>query len=122
MNNIKECKVPTDLREKIIKSWSWASDLIDYRDCLLHYTILSKSVLPSVMVIHSENEIIALIVELPDNPEARKLKDFKFETHIDYLGYANSTYLKLFDLCYYVLENTHSEVKDSITDRQTDRE
>jgi len=36
--------------------------------------------------------------------------DFQFDKKIDYLGYAHSTYLKLFDLCYYVLEDTNAEV------------
>ena len=109
-NNIEICKMNNNLKDSIIRSWDWASNLIEYRDCLLHYTILSMSSLPSVMVVHSENRLIALLVWLPDNPEARKIANFKFETHIDYLGYAHATYLKLFDLCYYVLKDTYSEV------------
>ena len=111
-NSIEKCKMPSPLKKTIIKSWIWVSDLIDYRDCLLHYTILSKSVLPYVMVIHSDDRVIALIVELPDNSKVQSISNFRFDSHIDYLGYAHSTYLKLFELYRYVLTDTYSEVKN----------
>jgi hypothetical protein len=107
-NNISKSKIPDNLKNEIVQSWSWASDLIDYRDCLLHYTILHKSCLPDVIVFHSEERIIGLFAQLPDNPSARKIANFQFDNRIDYLSYAHSTYLKLFDLCYFVLQDTYS--------------
>lgn len=112
INNIEKCKMPDNLKDSIIKSWVWAKNLVEYRDCLLHYSILSKSSLPAVMVIHSENRVVAIFVWLPDNPQVRKAKDFKFDIHLDYLGYAHETYLKLFDLCFYMLKDTLSEVRN----------
>jgi hypothetical protein len=109
-NNIEECKMPINLKNEIVKSWNWVSDLIDYRDCLLHYTVLHRSPLPYILALHSEKRTIGLFAELPDNPKARKIRDFQFDKKLDYLGYAHSTYLKLFDLCYYVLEDTNAEV------------
>jgi hypothetical protein len=105
-NNINECKMPDRLKDELAQSWSWVSDLIDYRDCLLHYTILHKSCFPDVMVFHSEQRIIGLFAQLPDNPNARKIENFQFDKKIDYLFYAHSTYLKLFDLCYFILQDT----------------
>jgi hypothetical protein len=107
-NNIGKCKIPDDLKNEIVQSWNWASDLIEYRDCLLHYTILHKSCLPNVMVFHSEDRIIGLFTQLPDNPKARKIENFQFDKKIDYLSYAHFTYLKLFDLCYFVLKDACS--------------
>jgi hypothetical protein len=52
---------------------------------------------------------------LPDNPKARKTQDFTFDKHRDYLGYAHSTYVKLVDLCLYVLNDTLSEAKKSLS-------
>ena len=110
-NNIKNCRMPDNLRDFIISNKNWTSTLINYRDCLLHFETLSKTGLPSVMIIHSENRIIAQFIWLPDNPEAFSKKKFSFDKHIDYLGYAHSTYLKLVDLCFYILQDTNLELK-----------
>jgi hypothetical protein len=110
--NIQNCKMPDHLRRTIIENKRWTSDLIEYRDCLLHYEILSRSYLPSVTVIHSEKRIIAQFIWLPDNPKIRSIRNFTFDNHVDYLGYAHSTYLKLLNLCLYILRDTSSEFKN----------
>lgn len=108
--NIQNCKMSDNLRRFIFENKDWTSNLIEYRDCLLHYEILSRSYLPSTMIIHSENRIIAQFIWLPDNPKTRSTRNFNFENHIDYLGYAHSTYLKLLNLCLYILKDTHLEL------------
>jgi len=108
--NLENCKMPDNLKNFLIRNAYWTSELKNYRDCLLHYEILSRSYLPSVMVVHSKDRVIALFVWLPDNPETRSVRRFSFDKNIDYLGYAHSTYLKLVDLCYYILKDTYSEM------------
>jgi hypothetical protein len=109
-NSIQKCTMSDNLKAFFTRNQNWTSDLIDYRDCLLHYEILSGSYLPSVIIIHSENRIIAQFIWLPDNPKVYSIRKFSFDKHIDYLGYAHSTYLKLVDLCFYILKDTCSEV------------
>jgi len=111
-NDIQNCKMPDDLRNFIVKNREWTSTLINYRNCMTHYEILSRTARPSVMIIHSENRVIAQFIWLPDNPEAFSKKKFSFDKHIDYLGYAHSTYLKIVDLCSYILRDTHSELEN----------
>lgn len=102
LNNIQKCKMPDDLKDSIIKSRVWASNLIEYRDCLLHYEVLSPASLPFVIVVHSESRIIALQTWLPDNPESRSVKKYKFDEHIEYLSYAHITYLHILDFITYI--------------------
>ena len=49
------------------------------------------------MTIHSENRIIALQTWLPDNPEEKSVKKYKFANHIEYLTYAHMTYLRMLE-------------------------
>jgi hypothetical protein len=98
MNKIRLYKLPIHLETFLIENWtSWASKLADYRDCLLHYEVLSPTCLPYLMTIHSENRIIALQTWLPDNPEEKSVKNYKFDKHIEYLTYAHMTYLTMLD-------------------------
>ena len=110
MNSIGKCPMPTNLVDFLTKNWAWVSKLIEYRDCLVHKEILCRSSLPNIMGIHTENRVIALLAWLPDNPEAHSVKSFKFDDHIEYLTYAHKTYVRLLDLCLYVLNDTQREV------------
>lgn len=96
MNKIKLYKLPIRFETFFIENWaSWASKLTDYRDCLLHYEVLSPASLPYLMTIHSENRIIALQTWLPDNPEEKSVEKYRFDSHMEYLTYAHMTYLRM---------------------------
>lgn len=113
MNKITKCTLPNHLVDFLNKNWTWASKLIDYRDCLLHYEILSPASLPYIIAVHSERRIIALQTWLPDNPESRSIKKYKFDEHIEYLSYAHITYLRLLDFAAYISKCTLDELKNS---------
>jgi hypothetical protein len=97
MNKITRYNLPIHLETFLSKNWTWASKLIEYRDCLLHYEVLSPVSLPYVMTIHSERRIIALQTWLPDNPESRSIKGYRFDEHLEYLSYVHTTYLHMLD-------------------------
>lgn len=92
--------LPVCLENLINENRNWVFKLIDYRDCLLHYEILSPSSLPYLMVIHSENSLIAVQTWLPDNPETKSRHKYEFEEHIEYLSYAHATYIQLIDFVF----------------------
>jgi hypothetical protein len=87
-------KLPSRLKDLIAENREWLLNVIDYRDCLLHYELLSPSVLPYMIVLHSCNSVIAVQTWLPDKPSQSKNK-WKFENHVEYLSYAHSTYLHI---------------------------
>lgn len=106
--------VPTCLKDFLSKNWTWVSKMIDYRDCVIHARFPSTSPLPSsMMAIHSEHNIIALQTWLPDNPESRSVKKYRFDEHIEYLSYAHATYSKMLDFVTYVLKYVFDEIKSS---------
>ena len=79
--------------------------LIEYRDCALHYNNLSTSNLPHSMIIHSGTEVVALLNRLPDNPEVRSIKKYKYNNNIEYLSYAHNIFLKMTNFILYILNN-----------------
>lgn len=102
MNKIAKYNLPIHIVNFLNTNWTWASKLIEYRDCLLHYEVLSPACVPFVIAVHSERRMIALQTWLPDNPESRSVKKYKFDEHIEYLSYAHITYLHILDFITYI--------------------
>lgn len=112
--HIQDSQVPIPLANFLTENWkAWASKLIEYRDCALHYEILSPNAWPSVIAVHSDHRVVALNAWLPDNPEARSSKNYKFNTHVEYLSYAHEAYLQLLDLILFILNDTLYEIKNA---------
>lgn len=115
MKKLPERDMPIWLKDFMNENWTWLSKLINYRDCVTHALFPSTSPLPSsMMVIHTEHDIIALQTWLPDNPESKPKnsnKKYRFDEHIEYLSYAHLTYLKMLDFVAYVLKGTFDDIK-----------
>lgn len=106
--NEKKYHVSASITKYLIENWYWLSNLIEYRNCIIHEGILSRTELPSVSVVHSDHKILALFAWLPDNPKERSINKFTFNNHIEYLSYAHKTYLQLVELYRKVLNFINS--------------
>jgi hypothetical protein len=90
----KDYPLPEYLGELKKSNKDWLIDAIDYRDCLIHFEMLSPSILPNLFVFHSQKNLVALQTWLPDNPSVNSRKYFTFNNKIEYLSYAYSTNMK----------------------------
>jgi|WetSurMetagenome_2_1015567.scaffolds.fasta_scaffold30491_1 hypothetical protein len=119
----KNYPLPSCFKKLIDKNYDWLSDAIEYRDCLLHYQILSPSVLPYFMVIHSENKLIAVQTWLHDNPgqDARSISGYSFDKHYEYLSYAHATYLRMLNFVSKFSNYVLNELQESALPEDCDK-
>lgn len=78
--------LPLDLRERLNTSWKqYGTKLADYRDCLIHFSPLDDNT--AVRLRRHDGDIYSCQIVIPDNPEARSKKKFKYETGTDAFEY-----------------------------------
>lgn len=81
------CKLPPKLESRLNHSLSiFGIKAKDYRDCTQHYVQICHE-LPHAHMKKIENVIWSTSIYIPDNPEARSQKQFKYDSQIDALTY-----------------------------------
>ena len=75
------------VREDLQNSWErWGVLLTSYRDCVHHYVPLDFGL--TTISVHDEGHgVWSASARIPDNPEARSKKNFKFQRGRDALTY-----------------------------------
>lgn len=80
-------KLPQDLRFRLESSWEqYGKKVAEYRDCIQHYVCIS-GVIPLLRMNQLDDGIWACTAQIPDNPEARSHRSFKYDANIDALKY-----------------------------------
>lgn len=85
---LKSCKkLPQDLQFRLASSWEqYGKKVTEYRDCIQHYVCISGG-FPRIRMDRLEGDVWACSALIPDNPEARSHRSFKYDTNIDALQY-----------------------------------
>lgn len=105
--------LPTQLRARVESAWhDWACELKHYRDCMDHFAPLGPQGWPFSDCLRSEDSVLAVRQTLPDNPEEKSTKKFRFDRHVDALQYAHRTYTELIKLTEFLISDTADELAD----------
>lgn len=88
LDTLESCKkLPPDLRSRLASSWEQCGKKVAaYRDCVQHYVCISGG-FPRIRLDRLEGGIWACSALIPDNPEARSHRSFRYDTNIDALQY-----------------------------------
>lgn len=80
-------KLPSGLRKRLDQSWSvFGEKLKEYRDCVEHYIHLGDF-MPYAFMERLDNELWTAWLRIPDNPQARSAKSFRYDRRLDALTY-----------------------------------
>lgn len=80
-------KMPSNLRQQLDQSWSlYGEKLKDYRDCIEHYTQLGDHI-PFAFMEHLDKRLWTAWLRIPDNPQAKSIKNFHYDYKLDALTY-----------------------------------
>ncbi|MBW2045590.1 MAG: hypothetical protein JRI96_12020 [Deltaproteobacteria bacterium] len=86
-NLLQHIKLPDDLRQKINNfQKQFGIKIKDYRDCIQHYIPLTGG-FSNANINVEDRGVLKVYFFIPDNPEARSYKDFKFALKIDALNF-----------------------------------
>jgi hypothetical protein len=89
--------IPEKLSEVLERAWAEHGDRItSYRDCIMHYTSLDRS-FGTLDLDRSAHNVWMVSALLPDNPDARSQRQFKYEDRVDALDYAYTIVNVIFD-------------------------
>lgn len=79
--------MPSPLATRLEESWDkYGEKLTEYRDCIQHYAPLNLGISSNKMVRIEEN-LWSTSIFMPDNPEVKSTKKFRFSDEIDALTY-----------------------------------
>jgi hypothetical protein len=79
--------LPIALQERLEQSWSqYGRKLKEYRDCIEHYVQLGGAI-PSVSMEQLDNGLWLAWLRIPDNPQVRSAKAFRYDSKLDALTY-----------------------------------
>jgi hypothetical protein len=79
--------LPMDLDEQLHLSWAqFGTKIKDYRDCIQHYVPIGGPMSAARMV-KLQGDIWSTTLWIPNNPEARSHKKFRYDSEIDALTY-----------------------------------
>jgi hypothetical protein len=112
MTKVSKYDVPPLLKDFVVQNGCWVTKLINYRNCVVHAKFPFPSTFDepsSMMVFHSDRDIIAIQTLLPDNPAdkpKKSNKEYTFDEHIEYLSYAHQTYVRMLNFLIYLLKYT----------------
>lgn len=99
--------IPTNLEARLSQSWrQYGSKLKDYRDCIHHYVPLTRHMAYAWMT-KLEGETFSTSILIPDNPEARSQKLFRYDSQLDALTYG-------WELANEVLEITGTTISEVV--------
>jgi hypothetical protein len=86
------------LAEQIQLNWSqFGKKITDYRDCIQHYVPIDFGSGSSFMT-RLQGGVWSVSFLIPDNPEARSQRQFKFEKQIDLLTYGWNVTIGMLDI------------------------
>ncbi|HOR18516.1 MAG TPA: hypothetical protein PLE10_01630 [Brevefilum sp.] len=85
---ISHCtKIPPSLITRLNNSWEdYGRKMTDYRDCIQHYSPLSRGI-TSINMLRLDEFVWSMSIYIPDNPEVRSLEKFRISKKIDALTY-----------------------------------
>lgn len=79
--------IPIALDEQLHLSWArFGTKVKEYRDCIQHYVPIGGLV-PAARMVKLQGDIWSTTLWIPDNPEARSHKEFKYDSELDALIY-----------------------------------
>jgi hypothetical protein len=85
---LKACNnLPDSLASRLDKSWStFGKKVTEYRDCLQHYCPIGRE-LPYAHMQRLQGGVWSTSIWIPDNPEARSQREYRYDSRIDALTY-----------------------------------
>ena len=98
-----EKKCPTTLKNRLKLSCSqFGSKVKDYRDCIQHYNpIVNWS--PYAIMEQGEGGILSASILIPDNPEAKSPKRFRYDSRLDALTYGWELTTEIFKVAWAII-------------------
>lgn len=87
-NTVARCtKLPSALHKRLDQSWTaFGEKLKEYRDCIEHYIQLG-GFMPHALMERLDNGLWTAWLRIPDNPQARSARNFRYDYKLDALTY-----------------------------------
>lgn len=84
---LTSAKILPELQAVLQQSWeSYGRKLKDYRDCIVHYVPIDYGT-SQIQLFSIPGNIWGLQVPIPDNPDAKSKREFRFNSRLDALTY-----------------------------------
>jgi len=98
--------LPDPLKARLYRSWAeFGEKATAYRDCILHYVPIGGG-WSNVRVYRLSGGIWTCSVLLPDNPEARSIKKFTYNSNTDALSYSWELANEIVDVAHELISAT----------------
>ncbi|WP_447599473.1 hypothetical protein [Nitrospira sp. Nam80] len=102
---IKNCRnIPESLAMRLERSWSSYGEMItEYRDCLQHYCPIGRE-MPYAHMKRLQGELWSTALWIPDNPQVRSQRLYRYDLKIDALTYGWRVTSELMNLARCIIE------------------